>query len=360
MNDHRKTRKKLDIWLLGTLKNPDIVGDLTEGENLDYIYYNRQLPTVRQVLSHLFHLKSEEMKGMPLRQVSDRVVNQVLKIWDEAKIPTIWKLNVVLKLEKLFNDWRTLQKKKSSVKSKDQQNRDVFVKNLDILFDISPQDYKEKILADRTRTPEAKQEDLIFIADQRGPRKMTMDKVDEEYAATMEKREKRMVDKLKREDKDRELKRRFEKNNNETEYSEEDQVYEPEVDQKEDEDFTEIIKKPKNDKITLNVPKNILANREVAIMADRLGQSDRALTGVMATFIKASGGDLEDFSLSKTTATRERNRVRKEEHDRFFENYVPPKHAVVGEYILTKLNQRSLFYSFRLGWQAGEGCPWYS
>ena len=75
MNDQRKTRKKLDIWLLGTLKNPDLVGNLTEGENLDYIYYNRQLPTVRQVLSHLFHLKSEEMEGMPLRQVSDRVVN---------------------------------------------------------------------------------------------------------------------------------------------------------------------------------------------------------------------------------------------------------------------------------------------
>ena len=64
------------------------------------------------------------------------------------------------------------RRKKNSVKSKDQQNKEVFVKNLDILFDISPQDYKENILADRTRTPEAKQEDLIFIADQRDQEKL--------------------------------------------------------------------------------------------------------------------------------------------------------------------------------------------
>ena len=36
--------------------------------------------------------------------------------------------------------------------------------------------------------------------------------------------------------KEREFKGRFEKNNNQTEYSEEDRMNEPEVDQKEDED----------------------------------------------------------------------------------------------------------------------------
>ena len=65
-------------------------------------------------------------------------------------------------------------------------------------------------------------------------------------------------------------------------------------------------------------------------MADRYGETERGLTGIVSSVIKASGGNLEDFAISQSTAHRARNAIRKEEYIEFYKTYMPPKHAVVG------------------------------
>ena len=40
--------------------------------------------------------------------------------------------------------------------------------------------------------------------------------------------------------------------------------------------------------------------------------------------------DLNDFDLSKSTAWTTRNATRKEEYEKFYSNFKPPKHSVVG------------------------------
>ena len=89
-------------------------------------------------------------------------------------------------------------------------------------------------------------------------------------------------------------------------------------------------KAKKTDTVTLHVPRKIFENRELCLMADRTGTSDNCLTGLTASIIKAGGGDLADFNLSRTTARKGRIAAREAEFTEFFRNFVPPKHAVLG------------------------------
>jgi hypothetical protein len=62
--------------------------------------------------------------------------------------------------------------------------------------------------------------------------------------------------------------------------------------------------------VTLEVPRNILADLEVTAMLDRTKLTNRVTTGVVASVLKAAGGDLNDFVISKDTVSRERNKKR--------------------------------------------------
>lgn len=65
-------------------------------------------------------------------------------------------------------------------------------------------------------------------------------------------------------------------------------------------------------------------------MADRSQLSLRSSLGVVSRVIKAGGGDLEDFNLNISTVKRSRDKARKVEYDRFYQEFQPPKHSVLG------------------------------
>ena len=56
----------------------------------------------------------------------------------------------------------------------------------------------------------------------------------------------------------------------------------------------------------------------------------RAVVGNIATIIKAGGVDQDEFDISATTVWNTRNTKIKEELDKFYSNFQPPKHSVVG------------------------------
>ena len=101
--------------------------------------------------------------------------------------------------------------------------------------------------------------------------------------------------------------------------------------EEEDEDYETEAKKSKRSKtVTLELPRKILKAPGICQLLDRTKQSTRIAVGNIASIIKAGGGDLNDFDLSKSTAWTTRNTSRKEEYEKFYSNFKPPKHSVVG------------------------------
>ena len=58
--------------------------------------------------------------------------------------------------------------------------------------------------------------------------------------------------------------------------------------------------------VTLNVPKNLINNPEITEVLDRLKISDNAATMLVASFIKACQGNIDDFCLSRSSTHRAR------------------------------------------------------
>ena len=85
------------------------------------------------------------------------------------------------KLKKLDSSCTALNKSKSKTSAAAIEEREKFKVINDTFFDISSPDLERKIEIDKKRSKEAKEEDLTFLADQRGARTMFMDKEDKKY-----------------------------------------------------------------------------------------------------------------------------------------------------------------------------------
>ena len=89
-------------------------------------------------------------------------------------------VSITKKLVKLNAEFRYQDKHKDNPKA-DKLKREGFVWKLDSLFDISCPDSENMIKGDKLRSKQAVQEDIKFIKDQRGDRKMSIGKRDEDY-----------------------------------------------------------------------------------------------------------------------------------------------------------------------------------
>ena len=319
------SRSDLEIWLVGSC-SPQIIGEM-DGK-VQFSHYNNQLPTRRDVLKHLFHKKKEEQNlKIPLKMHCAAVIDEVMIRWEKAKIPTITKNNATMKLEKLFQLWKELEKNKKKSHSKAAKDREVFIKSLDDLFDIVSSRWEKDILGDRLRSKEAKQEDLRFIVDQRGPRNMFMEREDKLYEHSFIAKKARLESELQQKHKEEQRKRKSGTSH---------MVFEDTDDESSDCDDVEAIgdflfkDTKKSDTITLEVPKKILNNPDLCTMADRIGMSSNNVVGLLSTVLKAGGGDLNEFSLSSSTAHRGRTKLRQQEYEQFYRDFQPPKHAIIG------------------------------
>ena len=211
---------------------------------------------------------------------------------------------------------------------KDLQNRKDFSDKLDLLFDIANPKWEKDISADRLKNQEERDEDLKFLVDQRGPRKMYLGQFSDHYAEAF-------TNKMSREANCKSLRMAESKRQDQVraDASTSREIVTKDIDicNNNDKDYEPGAKKSrKSDTVTLEVPRKILEAPSISQMMDRTKLSTRAAMGNLAVFIKAGGGDLEDFSLSKSTVWTTRNKKRVEEYEKFYTSFKPPKHGVCG------------------------------
>lgn len=143
-----------------------------------------KLPTLRQVMKVVLHQKST----FPRKTNRDHfasVIEQVSKFWRKAGIETIQKWNLILRLEKVHKEWKTLKKYKNPEKEK------CFTEILNKLWDIGSPKAIEIINNNRLLSSEDKERDIAFYMDQRNEREATMSGKDKNF-------QKRLLRKLER------------------------------------------------------------------------------------------------------------------------------------------------------------------
>ena len=180
--------------------------------------------------------------------------------------------------------------------------------NLERLRDVGAVDAIEVIQKDRLLSPDEKQKDIEFYHDQQTKRKATMagkdkvlqlgiqnmnERVEREYtrsrseqlrSASVEQLPSTLIDIS------------CSSSSSQKCCSESAGEFECETD----------VSTSKSDYVILHAPKNLINNCEVVIICDRLKLSDNAATMILSTFIKACGGDINDFRLFCSSIYRSR------------------------------------------------------
>jgi len=98
-----------------------------------------KLPSNCQVLRGLFY----NMRQVKLnnREAARLTIKEVLIFWEKAKIPTKHEKDCIKKLERLYEEWRKLQKNAArSASTTQKQKIEDFKSTFDDLFDVAHQD----------------------------------------------------------------------------------------------------------------------------------------------------------------------------------------------------------------------------
>ena len=146
------------------------------------------LPTKLQVLKLYLFLRDEAGKKnrtVSQGEITSKVVKIVKYYWNLAGFETVVSpKNVIAKLVKAYQD-QLKNKTKENKKSLD--DREKFKEDLNKLFEISHSNLEKTLSEDtedgiRGNLEGRKSEHLSFLQDQRGERKMAMDKLDAEHS----------------------------------------------------------------------------------------------------------------------------------------------------------------------------------
>lgn len=116
-----KPPSQYEIYLIGNV-NTQICGN--------------KLPSKRQAMEVLF-FNLREVK-LNLRQSAALVVKEIEIFWQKAQLPTKQDYNCVTKLEKLYNEWRNIQRHKT--RPTNAAREQTFISDMDNLFDIAHED----------------------------------------------------------------------------------------------------------------------------------------------------------------------------------------------------------------------------
>lgn len=120
MSETRNLRKDSVVYLIGHYTS-QIVGN--------------KLPSNKQVL-HVLFFNMREVK-LSLRESAALTIKEASIFWDKARIPIRKENHCVEKLEKLYAEWRALQKSAKRKSESAKQKEQIFVEKMDDLFDIS-------------------------------------------------------------------------------------------------------------------------------------------------------------------------------------------------------------------------------
>lgn len=310
-------RKDTDIWLIGHTSE----------------LKPTQLPTGRDVLKYFFHLRNLTPPPVSTKEeIAKEAIFIIRKLWTNAGIQTMTRTNSETKLLKLFEDWNSLKKNKNRNSDKENGKRSSFCKQIDILFDIASPDAESIIRNDRLRSNVNKEDDIAFLADQRGPRMMAMGTEDKGFS-------KKVKRKIERQEISESRTAKWEsemKCDGKMDYKEENVVSQESEeefngDEQSDPTFESpgSEKKPRNDFVTLQLPRNLSSSKQVTQNADRLGLSQVQLFSTLASVIESSSADVNDFVLSPTSVRSARNENRKNISEDIKRSFVPHDNCVI-------------------------------
>jgi len=263
------------------------------------------LPTSNEVLRLFFHYHKTMQETVA--KSAQSVAEDVTKIWNNARIPTKYQPDIVSKIKCLFDEYTNIKKNKGRGNNKQRLKEQEFKENGNKLFDIAHQDANELIKIEEDRT---------FLDDQRGRRQMKMSGVDK----ILSEREKRSHQRRQKEIERKQLEESRTKIRNEVSDESEDQTVMSEGETNgSDNDYEieiplyykkQIGNQPDSpEDIDVKQPRiipNMLSSSDVSSALDRINLSDRKFTLLAAAIAKASGQELTEVSLSRSTVRRKR------------------------------------------------------
>ena len=171
MTDTATTRSSHVVYLLGNVCGYPILG--------------AKLPTIGQALS-FFYYKLKKGK-CTIRESATATVAEVEKTWKRAHLPTCQRKHGITRVEKFYENWRTLQKGAKRGGTTQREKEKEFKVALSKTLDLRHQDWRTLVTC---------QEDRIFLEDQFAGRKATLGSLDRVF----EKQMKRKRDKIAAED----------------------------------------------------------------------------------------------------------------------------------------------------------------
>ena len=292
-----------------------------------------RLPTIEQVLKLYYFLR--EQVGKTNQHVSTldlckKVASFVESYWKMAGFKTLTFHRIVNHVQRALESYQKIVKNISKTSVSELSKREKYEQDIKKLFDIATPGLEEMLEKDRMLGKDdncnlyreeightRKTEDLMFLTDQRGDRKMVMGDRDTTYEERLESSIKKRRTIL---DKEKELRESYSKSLNKDIQDCNNLKDDMDDEDEEDSDFSVRERRSKGEMVMVELPKDIMNNMEVCAMLDRTGTSSRKAIGVVASILKSGNidgkpVDLSSFTLSRTDLERKRIKNRSELED---------------------------------------------
>jgi len=274
-----------------------------------------KLPSNRQTFGLFLHLHVTEK--LTIRNAASEVIVEVKKFWERARIPVRDSQHCIIKLEKLFSEWKVLKKHKNRETSLHRQQEAEFVENLKNLFDIAHADALSMI-----KIPEDR---AFLLAQREKSRRGVMGSVDQVLAA----REKRVQEAVEKEER-----RRLKAKEYALEMSSTSEIphNSSSCEDNTDNDSSGAEEAavggcPKKKKLPWAI-KNIITPGLVAAL-DRTGIYSRRATFVLTEAAKSLGHQTEDIAVNRMSIHRQRKQHRGKFVEEFKARFPGKIHLIV-------------------------------
>ena len=319
-------------YLIGqpdSVLKPDFISAIETGNvDTDILPFSGplQLPTSEAVLKLYFFFRNcagSKNSTVSKNQVDSMVITQVIKYWTLAgyKDMLMKKQNITKKLDKEFGKYQTISKSRNKNTPLEVKKREEYLESILKIFDIASPDILEKLEKSRILSIDdectryrakkgytRKTEDVSFLLDQRGDRKMVMGEADTSYKSRVDKnnmkKQKNIGSSQAGCSSSTDTGVVVDENENMIENENDKDVM--------DTDFEYKGKhKKKNESVIVELPADIMNNPELCSMLDRTATSSRKAVGLVSSILKCGKidgkqVDLNQFSLSRASLEKKR------------------------------------------------------
>jgi len=258
-----------------------------------------KLPSNKQALGYFLYLHREQ--SYPIRKAAALTIEKIFIFWQKASIPVKQKQNAIIKLEKFFRKWQTLQKHKTRKSVTQAEQEETFKECLDDLFDIAHA---------QALTMITNEEDKEFLLAQREKgRRGCMAELDVTAVRKLKRRQIAL-------DKSTKRRRRAEEEASQSSavaYLEDSSCSSTEDDSIVEDDYCPKATSRSSQNMLLsekNQKKLVTPNLSSGL--DRTNVTDRAAMMIISETAKSLGHDINEFTLSVSSIRRNRRNHRKE------------------------------------------------